>query len=65
MNENEMTAFYMEQNENSFNLLENEYLIIYDSDNHPSFYCYQDGQLRQFHGGSLSFEIKKDKGELD
>ena len=28
MNENEMTAFYMEQNENSFNLLGNEYLIV-------------------------------------
>ena len=32
MNENEMTAFYMEQNENSFNLLENEYLIVRESD---------------------------------
>lgn len=28
MNENEMTAFYMEPNDNCFNLLQNEYLIV-------------------------------------
>ena len=31
MNENEMTAFYMEPNNNCFNLLTNEYLIIRES----------------------------------
>ena len=32
MNENEMTAFYMEQNENCFDLLQNEYLIVREAD---------------------------------
>jgi predicted ribonuclease YlaK len=32
MNENEMTAFYMEPNDNCFNLLQNEYLIIKEAD---------------------------------
>lgn len=32
MNENEMTAFYMEPNNNCFNLLQNEYLIIREAD---------------------------------
>ena len=32
MNENEMTAFYMAQNENCFDLLQNEYLIVRESD---------------------------------
>lgn len=32
MNENEMTAFYMEPNNNCFNLLQNEYLIVKEAD---------------------------------
>ena len=32
MNENEMTAFYMAQNENCFDLLQNEYLIVREAD---------------------------------
>ena len=32
MNENEMTAFYMEPNDNCFNLLQNEYLIVREAD---------------------------------
>ena len=32
MNENEMTAFYMEPNNNCFNLLVNEYLIVREAD---------------------------------
>lgn len=32
MNQNEMVAFYMEPNDNCFNLLPNEYLIIYESE---------------------------------
>jgi predicted ribonuclease YlaK len=32
MNENEMTAFYMEPNNNCFNLLQNEYLIVREAD---------------------------------
>lgn len=32
MNENEMAAFYMEPNNNCFNLLQNEYLIVRETD---------------------------------
>ena len=32
MNENEMTAFYMDQNENTFDLVPNQYLIVREAD---------------------------------
>lgn len=34
-------------------LTENQYLIVYDLDNTPSYYCYEHGKLRPFKGRSI------------
>lgn len=36
-----------------FEMLENEYLIIYSDDGTPNYYCYEGGELRKFHGKSI------------
>ena len=36
-----------------FQLKENEYLIVKSADSSTTFYCYENGQLRKFTGGSL------------
>ena len=36
-----------------FQLKENEYLIVKSTDNSTTFYCYENGQLRKFTGGSI------------
>jgi len=44
-----------------FELQENEYLIIKFADGQKGFYRCEAHKLVQLHGGSLSFELKKDK----
>lgn len=36
-----------------FQLKENEYLIVRSTDSSTTFYCYENGQLRKFTGGSI------------
>ena len=48
----ELGKFY-ETSELPFQLFENEYLIIYDEENLPTYYCYEKGKLRPFKGGSI------------
>jgi len=48
----ELGKFY-ETSELPFQLFENEYLIIYDDENLPTYYCYEKGRLRPFKGGSI------------
>jgi len=36
-----------------FELKENQYLIVKASDSGSTFYCYENGQLRKFTGGSI------------
>lgn len=43
-----------------FEMLENEYLIVYDNSESPLYYCYENGTLRQFRGGSIKFTLKKE-----
>lgn len=48
-----------------FELKENEYLIIYDEEENPTYYCYEHGQLRQFRGPSIkTYRDKEETYEL-
>ena len=48
----ELGNFYVSQ-ETPMPLNENEYLIIHDPENFVTYYCYENGRLRQIHGGSI------------
>ena len=55
MNENEMTAFYMEPNDNCFNLLQNEYLIVREADtnNIVDRLCWTGSEYRHINYGNF------------
>lgn len=47
-----------------FVLLENEYLIINTDNETPLYFCYENGELRQFRGGSIKTVREKTAEEL-
>lgn len=44
---------FFETKQTPFKLLENEYLIIHLKNESPLYYCYENGQFRQFRGGAI------------
>lgn len=70
MNENEMTAFYMEPNDNCFNLLQNEYLIIReaDSDNIVDRLCWTGTEYRHLNYNNFNSkwfgDVRPIKGDI-
>ena len=59
MNENEMTAFYMEPNDNCFNLLQNEYLIVREADtnNIVDRLCWTGSEYRHLNYNNFKYKI--------
>lgn len=59
----EWLSFY-ESNSVPFKMLENEYLIVKTEDGYATTYCYENGKLRKFTGGSIK-TVKDDRPVLD
>ena len=59
----EWFSFY-EKQEVPFELLENEYLIVKTEDDYATTYCYENGVLRKFTGGSIK-TVKDDRPVLE